>query len=295
MLKNFLILIAISICWGLSIVFIKVEVTAECPFTVMAERSVIAFLFMLTVSLILRKDLRLTPNKAGAFMLLSCLGIIIPWIMLGFGQKLLNTSLASALNSTQVIFTYLIVVIITRSLSWSYSGITGIILGTLGLVVIIGLDTLTHDDSALSGVFIMAGGFLGFSIFGVMVPRLARGIDPVVSIVWLFGFAALVFAILAIILEEPFNKNLISYHTVSALALAIVSTAIPYWGYEVVLKRAGAFMGSMIAYFVPTFGIVFGVLMIGQSFELRHIAGILIIFTGVYFVNRAILKHKGES
>lgn len=71
------------------------------------------------------------------------------------------------------------------------------------------------------------------------------------------------------------------------LALGIVCTAIPMTVFMRLIRAAGPTRAAMTGYLVPTVAALMGMLVLGETLELRQIAAGCIILIGVFLVTMA--------
>jgi len=76
----------------------------------------------------------------------------------------------------------------------------------------------------------------------------------------------------------------------SELALGVICTASGYFGYYYIIHRAGVFFSSITFYFIPVFGVVAGMLILGEKVTVSQVIGIIVVFSGVYLINREKFK-----
>ena len=75
--------------------------------------------------------------------------------------------------------------------------------------------------------------------------------------------------------------------------MGLVCFAAAFVVYYWLLNRAGAFFSSLTFYLVPVMGVLGSFVFLGEKVNLTQVAGILIVFLGVYFINNKKIK-KGQ-
>src|SRR3954454_15804287 len=106
--RELTLLLLLATLWGASYSFIRIGVATIPPITLIAARTAIAGLLLLTV--MRWRGLRLPGDAANwrRFLFQACLNSVIPWTLLAFGERTLEAGLATILNSTSPIFTVLL-------------------------------------------------------------------------------------------------------------------------------------------------------------------------------------------
>ncbi len=141
----------------------------------------------------------------------------------------------------------------------------------------------------LKGVLLIFGGFVSFTINGILVGKWAKDIDPVITSTWFLFYASIILGALAFIFESPMGLPWTEEIIAAELALGLVCTGAGYFGYYFILHREGAFFSSFIFYFIPVFGLLAGHFLLSEKVVLTQIIGVMAIVGGVYLVNRAKL------
>ena len=84
------------------------------------------------------------------------------------------------------------------------------------------------------------------------------------------------------------NIGIIAYAVIfpSFLSYILWNRAVPVVGTSV---------AGMAQYLIPIFGVILSVLLLGESIETYHMAGMAVIFTGVWLVTSGQKKNDGET
>lgn len=294
MFKNFLILIYLGAVWGGAFTLIKYDLRTLGPITEMASRAVVAFAALFFLSLILKKDLRAGAKNWFGYLVFALLGVVLLWLADSFGLEYISAGLASVLVVVAPLTTFVITALILREEKAGVSNVSGLIIGLIGLVLVIGIENITTDGALLLGVLLVAGGFMFFGVNGVLAPRLVKDGDPIVATTYYMGIGAVVLVALAFMLESPTQMKWGPVNVVVELALGIVPTASGFVGFYYLIKKAGPFFASTTFYLMPVFGMLSSVIFLGQKTDASQIAGIAVVMLGLYLINRdKFKKDKG--
>jgi drug/metabolite transporter (DMT)-like permease len=287
LLVNFLILLAVSFSWAVVYVFIKIDEKFEPPIAIMAWRATIGFITLLLVSLALKRNLLKYARKSGLFLIFAILGVVLLWLGIVFGEQRSPAGMASVMSCVAPIITYLMIVFVLREENLSIPGVAGLLVSALGLVLVVGIDEILKGDSKFVGLLMVAGGFISFAVNCVIVQKFARDIDPLVNTTYFMGFATLILWVLSLTFEKPFAVPLNETLILSMLEMGLISTAGAYLGYYILIMRAGALFSSFTLYFIPIFGVLAGVIILGERITITQVVGVGIVLAGVYILNRA--------
>jgi len=286
MVLNYLILIVISSFWALGFLFVKVGERSITPISEMTLRAVIAAITLVIICIILKKDLIKPLRKFRAFLLFSVLGVTIPWLGIAYSEEIISSGLAATMLAILPIFTYLITTFIIKTEKFTVHGAAGLAIALLGLVLVIGVNNILSHNSTLMGAMIILGAFFSYAVNGILVPVYAKDTDPFVIITYTIGFAAIIIAVLAFIIEEPTMVTFNTENILALLGLAVISTAFGFSGYYFLIDRAGPFFTSLLGYLAPVFGVIFGVVFLDNRFNTLQLVGIALVMLGIVLINK---------
>ncbi len=225
-----------------------------------------------------------------AFLVFSILGISFLWIVTALGEEYISAGLTSVLVSVTPLVTFVIMVFILRDEPFSVVGLLGLIVGVAGLVLVVGINNIIGADSTLIGVLLITSGFSVFAINSIIAPKLASDTDPIVSTTYYTGFASAILWAFAFVFESPLKTHLNEEDILAELIMGIFCFASEFVVYYWLLNQAGPFFSSMTSYLIPIVGSVGGFLILNEKIDLAQVLGILIVFGGVYLLNRESFK-----
>ena len=293
MVLNFVLILYIAAVWAFTFIFLKMEETNIPPITIMAGRAIIAFVCLLAVSLITKKDLIGHFKHIGIFLVFAILGIVTLWLGLGFGQEYVSAGIGSVMVTITPLLTFVIVVLFLREEKFHITGLIGLLVGAVGIALVIGINNILEGGATLKGVLLIGGGFVFFAINGVLVGKWAKGIDPVITSTYYLLIAGIILSALAFVFESPDKIPWTVDNYLEELAIGVICTASGYFGYYYLIHKAGAFFSSLIFYFIPIFGMVAGFLILKEKIAISQVIGVLTILIGVYLINREKFKKEG--
>jgi drug/metabolite transporter (DMT)-like permease len=198
------LLLALATLWGASYTFIKLGVATIPPVTLIAARTLIAGAVLLAV---LRSRGLFLPRDAATwrrFMFQACLNSVVPFTLIAWAERDVDAGLATILNSTSPIFTFLLTAAVTRHEPVTARKLTGVVAGIVGTAIIVGtqaLDGLGREVWAQLAIVAATICYAGAAIFG----RGFKGLDPMMPAAgsMLCGAALLVPA--SLILDRPWT------------------------------------------------------------------------------------------
>lgn len=284
--KNLLLLILLAALWGPSFLFIKVAVEDIPPLTLVLGRVAIGATFLLIVLWAggrrLPRERRLWRHLAVVAMLHNAL----PWVLLSWGEQYIDSALASILNGTTPIFTIILAHFLVPGDRLTASKMLGVLLGFAGLFLLI-LPSLA--DGAQASTWGLIAVTAAAAIYGVAMiysRNHLRGLPPLVAPASQLLLATAYMAPPALLFDRPWALPLPSTAALlSLLLLGILGTGLAFIVYYRLLETANPTYISMVTYVIPIFGVILGVIVLGEQLTWYALAGFAFILLGVMVVN----------
>lgn len=233
------LLLALATLWGASYTFIKIGVATIPPVTLIAARTLIAGAILLVV--IQWRGLRLPRDAATwlRFMFQACLNSVIPFTLIAWAEQTVDAGLATILNSTSPIFTFLLAAVIVRHEAVNARKLFGVIAGMAGICLIVGVqafDGIGREFLAQLAIVAATVCYAGAAIFG----RGFKGLAPIMPAAgsMICGAAILIPASLAF--DRPWELSPSADSVFALLGLAVASTALAFVIYFRLLQTLGS-------------------------------------------------------
>lgn len=165
--------------------------------------------------------------------------------------------------------------------------VLGIFVGFVGVLVMIshGSWSILADLDFNAGDLIALGSMLGFAAYSVRYVRFAHRLSAVRALVpIILGGCALLlpFYIGESILVRQVPVSAVSIGAILSITVLVSLAATLMW--NIGMKKVGANKASMFINLVPIFGALLAVTLLGEQFELYHLAGMIFIGVGVWLV-----------
>ncbi len=285
-------LFLLSVLWGGSFFFVGVAVRDLPTLTIVVLRVGLAALVLWGIVAALRRPLPRNPNAWFAFIGMGVLNNVIPFGLIVWGQQTIASGLASILNATTPLFTVAVAGFLLSDERINGRKIAGIIAGFAGVVVMIGPGALSGLATDLLAQIACLGGALSYAFAGVFGRRFKRlGVDPIVVAAGQVTGATLVLAPFALFIERPWTLPIPAPSTWAAIVgLAVLSTALAYILYFLILQRAGATNLLLVTFLIPVSAIALGVLVLGEHLNGSEIAGMVLIGIGLVAIDGRMLN-----
>src|SRR5262245_13164192 len=143
MTREHLLLVVLATLWGASYTFIKVGVETIPPVTLIAGRTLIAAALLLALACWRGLALPRDATTWWRFLIQACLNSAIPFTLIAWGERSVDAGLATVLNSTAPIFTFLLTAAVTRHEPVTARKLVGVASGIVGVCLIVGVEALS--------------------------------------------------------------------------------------------------------------------------------------------------------
>ena len=84
------------------------------------------------------------------------------------------------------------------------------------------------------------------------------------------------------IIEKPWSLHFETESLLALTHLGLVSTGMAFLMRYYIILRAGAVFLSYVAFIIPMFGILFGILFLGETISANTMGAVVLILSGIY-------------
>lgn len=288
-LADYGLLFVISAIWGSSFLFIKIGVTEvpAVPFTTI--RLVIGAVVMYGLAYYCRERLFGVGLPWRLIWLSGLLGNALPFVLIGWGEEKIDSGLAAILMAVAPLATILLAHFYTPDDRLTSGKVAGVLLGTAGIVVLIGptkLATIGGEALRQVAVAIAALCYAANVIVTREIQRTGASATALVTAVILASAVIMVPIQLAL---SPL-ADLVPTTTAlaSATVMAVLHTAAATVMMFVLIERQGPSYFSQVNYLVPVFGVLWGILVLGERPGWSAMAALILILGGMAVARRRI-------
>ncbi len=284
-LKNLGVLLLLGAVWGASFLFIKIGVREMAPETLVAARLCIAAVLLLVV--LYARGLRLPADRRmwGHFLFTGVVGLILPYMLITWGEQAIPSGMAAILNATTPLFTALMAYLWTREEHLTGLRLLGVAVGFAGVIVAVGVEDLSLASASTQGQIAVLVAAACYGANGVYSRRVFRGLPPLVPAAGQMLAGAVLMAPIALALGGLPSPLPSATALGAVLALAVLGTALAYILFYWLIERLGATRTSMVTYLLPPFALVYGALFLGETIALNALLGLGLVIAGILLSN----------
>jgi drug/metabolite transporter (DMT)-like permease len=277
---EFALLALLATLWGASYTFIKLGVATIPPITLIAARTLIAGLLLL---LIMRaRGLSLPRDIASwrRFLFQACLNSVIPFTLIAWAERSLDAGLATILNSTAPVYTFLLTFAVSGHEPASLRKLFGVLAGLAGTCLIVGVQALSGLGEQLAAqiaVVVATMCYAGAAIFS----RSFRNLDPMAPAAGSLLCGAAILVPLSLVVDRPWTLAPSANSMLALLGLAVFSTALAFVIYFRLIQTLGPVGTTSQAYLRVPIGVAIGVLFLGETLTPTAWIGLGCVVVGV--------------
>jgi len=273
--------------WGGSYFFVEIALLEWSPLLIVAMRVVIACIVIWGVVLAAGLPVPRSLRAWAAFFWMGLLNNIIPFLLIVWGQKEIESGLAAILTAAAPIFSVIVAGMWLKDEPVTRSKVLGAALGLIGVIVLIGPSALAGLSANLLAQLAVLGAALSYAFAGVYARRFTRmNVDPIVAASGQLLMSSLIMVTLVLAFESPVQLIESSARVWVVVGLmAVFSTALAYILYFRLLASAGATNAILVTLLIPVTAILLGALILDERLEWLHFVGMVVIGLGLSVID----------
>lgn len=284
--QHLLLLVAISIAWGMNFVVAKLGLAEFSPLLFTSLRFAM-------IAVVLLPFLKWAEGQMGKVLVIALTAGGLHFALMFGGLSLTDASVAAVVVQLNVPFaTFLSIVFLGEVVGWRR---------WIGLALAFGGVTFISFDpqvfSYIVGVFMVAGGAFSMAVAMIFMRRI-EGVGAMQLQAWLAVVSVPILATLSLTLESGqvaamANAHLWAWSTIvySALLASIFGHAAMYF----LIQRYEVSLVGPLTLLAPVLGIIFSVTILGEGLTLRIVAGAVMTLIGVAIVAARQSSAAGEE
>jgi drug/metabolite transporter (DMT)-like permease len=262
--------------WGASYMFIKVALHDVSEGGIVCIRTALGAAVLLTLA-VRWNALGPLRGRMRWMVVIALVQVVVPFLLITFGENDVASSLAAILVSSAPIFTALLAIAFDRSERSTGWAAIGILVGMAGVMLLFGVDLSGNHKQLVGGAMVLLAG-LCYAIGAMLIKHKARGVPPVTVAGSTMAISALVTLplFLASLPSAVPSAKVIG----SLLVLGAGGTGIAFLFFYTLIAELGPARASVVAYIAPGFSVFYGATLLGERLTLAGIAGLLLIIAG---------------
>jgi drug/metabolite transporter (DMT)-like permease len=268
---------ALSLLWGGAYLVIDIALRGFPPVLVVLGRVTLAALFLLPFAL-RRRVLPALKQQPGWVLVTVLLQATVPLLLLTIGQHWLSPGLAGIIVGAQPLFVAVLALNFDPDeRPHGVSGLLGLLLGFVGLLLLFGVD-LSGGTRALLGGVLLVGAALCYACGALLIHNKLTFAEPLGIATAAMFVSVVALAIPGALAVPDAHPNVAS--VVALLALGIVFTGVTLTLNYSLIKHAGPARATLAFYLSPGVAVVLSWLLLDEHVSWSTVVGLVAIVAG---------------
>ena len=287
-LTDYILLTILSLIWASAFFNIKIATESFGPITISLIRVFFGSIPVLLICFYKKIVIEAFSKDWHWFMLIGFINLVVPFFLISYGVKSVQSNLAAILMSTTPLSSTILGHYYTKNEKFNLKKTLGILIGFAGIIYLFSDNILIDENNFISALLILLGSTC-YVIGGVLTLKISKKKNENVTgsiLIW----AIIILIPLTIIFEKPWNIIPSIESTISVIYLGIVPTGIAWLLRFRILKKNGLIFQSQVSYIIPIFGIMLGYIFLKELITYKVLISLLAVVIGIYFVRRADYK-----
>lgn len=288
--KHWFAFILLGLLWSTSFLWIKIAVREVGPFTLVGIRVVFGTIIGILVTAILRTQWPRDLRTWITYVILGITSVAIPFVLISWGEKTIDSAVASILNASVPLFTILLAHYLLHDDRMTARKVIGLLVGFGGVIVLLSKDLQPGGHNSILGqaaVLIAALFYAGSTVFARLktghVPGLVRGTAPLLT-------ASVVMWVAIPLVERPVHLPSLPLTWIALAWLGVLGSGVALFLWYYLLHEIGPTRTTLVSYLFPLGGVILGVLFLGEALTWQLLFGSLLIIASILVVNLRIRK-----
>ena len=274
--KDMFALIALGAIWGGSFMFMRVAAPEFGVFALVEVRTVLATAVM-APALFIVGGLRDIKRFFWPICLIGAVNTAIPFSLFNYSSLYLEAGVNAILNATAPMFGALVAYFWLQD-KLNKTAIFGLLCGFIG-VAVISEQKVSGGQLSILPIIAVCLATTCYGLAACMMKRFLQGVKPLAVAAGSQAMASVMLLPLAIATWPETMPSMNGW--LNAIGLAVLGTGIAYILYFQLIANIGPAKAITVAYLVPLFGILWGLILLGEAMSLQTLIGGGLILSGV--------------
>lgn len=300
----------LSLVWGASFLFIRIGVEQLSTFQLVFVRTAIAAIGLGIVARMRGKAMPRDWASIRDLLILGVVNTVLPFALITWGEKSIESGLASVLQATAALFTTIVAHFAFADERITTKKVIGLAVGFIGVVVLAtrsGEEAITSTSGMLHllGQLAVVVASFCYALGGIHSRKAIQNrLDPIIAACGAMTVTAVIAGIIAYSLplvggEAPAAFTSLTPRVLwSMLALGVINTFVAYLIFYSIIPVLGASRVAMCTYVIPAVGLTLGGIFLGEVLDGRLLFGSLLIIGSIAIVNldfATLLKRRATA
>ncbi|MBY0441804.1 MAG: DMT family transporter [Mycobacteriaceae bacterium] len=280
-----IILLVLAAIWGASFLFIKVALADLSPAELTLGRCFLGAAALALTLLVTRLSVPREPRLWAHLFLVALILNTVPFMLFCYAELRVSSVVAGVANGTAPLFAAVFAFAALRDERPTVHAVIGLVVGMAGVVVVLRVwDGFQADTIGVAAAITAAVCYgLGWVYLRYFVRDSGR--SPLALTFCQLACATLQLAVICLATSSRV-PTLAPATLVAILALGILGTGFAYVLHLKIIRDAGATSASTVAYLVPVFAVLIGVVVLHEPVGWNLGVGVLLVLFGAALAQR---------
>jgi len=283
-------LLLLGCIWGASFFSIRIAINEIPVLTSVLHRTFWAMLILWCVVFVSRLPVPLCPRMWFYFLIMGLMNNSIPFCLMAWAQLHVKTGLTSILNASTAIFSIIAAALFFADERLTLHKTIGVSLGFVGVVAVIGFDSLHALNTESLAQFAIIAGTISYALASVWARLKLTGLAPQVAAAGMLTMASLSILPIALYVDGPIRFDL-KWVTWFAIGYySAIATAGAYLLYYRVLAKAGSGNLMLVTLIIPPIAILLGRMFLDERLQSTAFLGFALLSIGLLVLDGQVIR-----
>ena len=264
--------------------WIKIALQEINPSMLVAFRVLFGFLFGIAVIFIRKIKLPRNSKEWITMFVLGVTNIAVPFFLISWGERSVDSSVAAILDSTVPLFTIFISHYLLNDDKMTIPKVAGLLIGFAGVVILLSKDIGSSGSTILGqGAVVLASLFYAGS--GVYVRKATQDMPGVLRSAGPLFSASVIMWVVVLFTEKPIQIPVEGITWISLLFLGVIGSGFAFVLAFYLIHEIGPTRTSMVTYIFPLGGVILGIAILHEQITWQLIAGGILILCSLVVAN----------
>lgn len=278
--RGWVLFLTLSVLWGIPYFMIRIAVRQLDPATLVFARTFPAALLLIPLAL----QQRAFSSLRGKWRWLIGFSIIefgVPWFLMGSAEKHLSSSLTGLLVAAVPLGSITLTKLLHPSETIHARRLVGLLIGTVGVVVLVGLDLSGGSWLWVAAMLLVVVGYASGPMILALKLNEASGLAVVAASVSIVALGYLPWGAT----HWPAHLKIETWLSIGGLSL--LCTVAAFLVFFALVQEVGPSRGTVITYFNTAIAVLLGTAVLHESLTTGIIIGFPLIVLGSIFATSA--------
>lgn len=265
--------------------WIKIALQEVGPITLVAFRALFGLFFGVAVIFLQRVQRPRDFRAWRPLLLLGITNVAIPFFLISWGEKFIDSAVASILDATVPLFTILIAHYLLEDDKITMPKLMGLLIGFAGVVVLMSKDLLNTSTNSLLGQAAVILASIFYAVNSVYIRRTTEDIPGIVRSAGPLISASAVMWLATFLFERPVQMPQLGITWIALLWLGIFGSGLAFAMAYYLIHEIGPTRTTMVTYLFPLGGVILGVTFLNEQLTWPLITGAALIVLSLVVAN----------